>query len=131
MKRGGAYYSTVATQLLTAHYNNLNEIHVLNVPHGGAVPGWPRDWVLEMPCRVGRAGIQPLVTEPLPPVCFGLLAQVKAFEILAVEAAVHGDRNAAYQALLAHPLGPSADRVQTVLEDMLETHRAHLPNFWA
>ena len=56
MKRGGAYYSTVATQLLNAHYNDLGETHVVNVRQGGAVPGWPADWVLEMPCRVDRAG---------------------------------------------------------------------------
>ncbi len=130
MKRGGAYYSTVATQLLNAHYNDLRETHILNVRHGGAVAGWPADWVLEMPCRVGAAGIHPLPAQPLPLVCFGLLAQVKAFEILTVEAAVNGDRNAAYQALLAHPLGPSADRVQAVLDDLLETHKAHLPQFW-
>jgi 6-phospho-beta-glucosidase len=55
---------------------------------------------------------------------------VKAYELLAVEAAVHGDRDAAYAALLAHPLGPSADRVQAVLDDMLETNRPHLPQFW-
>ena len=131
MKRGGAYYSTVATQLLNAHYNDLGETHVVNVRHNGAVPGWPSDWVLEMPCRVDRAGIYPLPAEPLPLVCFGLLAQVKVYELLTVEAAVHGDRNAAYQALLAHPLGPSADQVQAVLDDLLETHRAHLPQFWS
>jgi len=130
MKRGGAYYSTVATQLLNAHYNDLGEIHIVNVRHGGAVPGWPEDWVLEMGCRVDGAGIHPLPVEPLPPVCFGLLAHVKAYELLAVEAAVHGDRDVAYQALLAHPLGPSAEHVQAVLDDMLETHRAHLPQFW-
>jgi 6-phospho-beta-glucosidase len=66
----------------------------------------------------------------LPPVCFGLLAQVKAYELLTAEAAVHGDRDAAYQALLAHPLGPQADQVQVVLDDLLETHRAYLPQFW-
>jgi 6-phospho-beta-glucosidase len=130
MKRGGAYYSTVATQLLNAHYNNLGETHVVNMRHNGAVPGWPPDWVLEMPCRVDRSGIHPLPAEPLPPVCFGLLAQVKAFELLTVEAAVHGDPNTAYQALLAHPLGPSADKVQTVLDDLLETNREYLPHFW-
>jgi 6-phospho-beta-glucosidase len=130
MQRGGKYYSTIATQLLTAHYNDLGETHVVNVRHNGAVSGWPEDWVLEMPCRVERAGIQPLPAEPLPPVCFGLLAHVKAYEILTVEAAVHGDRNAAYQALLAHPLGPAGDQVQAVLDDMLETHQAHLPQFW-
>jgi 6-phospho-beta-glucosidase len=131
MKRGGSYYSTVATQLLNAHYNDLGETHVVNVRHRGAVPGWPEDWVLEMPCRVGRSGIQPLPAVPLPPVCFGLLAQVKSYELLAVEAAVHGDRDAAYQALLAHPLGPPADQIQNVLNDLLETNRAYLPQFWA
>ncbi len=130
MKRGGAYYSTVATQLLNAHYNDLGETHVVNTRHGGAVPGWPADWVLEMPCRVDRKGIHPLPAEPLPLVCFGLLAQVKAYEQLTVEAAVHGDRHAAYQALLAHPLGPSADQVQAVLDDLLETHKAYLPQFY-
>jgi len=130
MKRGGAYYSTVATELLNAHYNNLGETHVVNVRHGGAVKGWPEDWVLEMPCKVDRSGIHPLPAEPLPPACFGLLARVKAYELLTVEAAVHGDRNAAYQALITNPLGPTVDKAQAVLDDLLETHKAHLPQFF-
>jgi 6-phospho-beta-glucosidase len=129
LERGGAYYSTVATQLLNAHHNDLGETHVVNVKHDGAVPGWPEDWVLEMPCRVDGDGVHPLPAEPLPPVCFGLLAQVKMYELLTVEAAVNGDRQAAHKALLAHPLGPSADRVEDVLDDLLETHRTHLPQF--
>jgi 6-phospho-beta-glucosidase len=130
MKRGGAYYSTVATQLLNAHYNDLGETHIVNLRNDGAVRDWPADWVLEMPATVRRSGIRPIPTEPLPPACFGLIAQVKAYELLTVEAAVHGDREAAYQALLAHPLGPTADKVQAVLDDLLETHREHLPQFW-
>ena len=130
MKRGGAYYSTLATQLLDAHYNDLNQVHVVNVRHNGAVPEWPLDWVLEMPCRVGAAGIEPLPAQPLPPVCAGLVAQIKAYELLTVEAAVNGDRNAAYQALIAHPLGPAVEDTPAVLEDMLQTNRAYLPKFW-
>jgi len=130
MQRGGAYYSTMATQLLNAHYNDLGETHVVNLAHRGAVAGWPPDWVLEMPARVSRSGIEPLLSEPLPQVCYGLIVQVKTYELLTVEAAVDGDRQAAYQALLAHPLGPPADRVQDVLEDMLATNRAYLPQFW-
>ncbi len=109
MKRGGAYYSTLATQLINSHYNDLGQIHVVNTRNNGAVPEWPADWVLELPASVDRQGIHPLPAEPLPPACFGLIAQVKMFELLTVEAAVHGDRNALYQALLTHPLGPSAD----------------------
>jgi 6-phospho-beta-glucosidase len=130
MKRGGAYYSTAAAQLLNAHYNDLGETHVVNTRHAGAVSGWPRDWVLELPCRVDRSGIHPQPADPLPPVCFGLLASVKSYELLTVEAAVRGDRDAAYQALLAHPLGPPADRVQAVLDDLLETNRHYLPQFF-
>ncbi len=130
MERGGAYYSTVATQLLNAHYNDLGETHIVNVRHGGAVPGWPADWVLELPSRVDRAGLHPLPADPLPSACFGLIAQIKMYEQLTVEAAVHGDREAAYQALLAHPLGPPADKIELVLDDLLRTHRAHLPLFW-
>ncbi len=130
MKRGGAYYSTVATQLLNAHYNDLGETHIVNIKNNGAVAEWPADWVLEMPAMVKKSGITPIPAEPLPPAQFGLIAAVKAYELLTVEAAVHGDRDAAYQALMVHPIGPKGDKVQAVLDDMLETHREHLPQFW-
>jgi len=128
--RGGAYYSTVAAQLLNAHYNDLDEEHVLNTRHSGAVPGYPPDWVMELPCKVDRTGIHPIPAAPLPQACFDLLLAVKTYELLTVEAAVHGDRAAARQALLVHPLGPEEDAVDTVLEDLLQTHRAHLPQFF-
>ena len=130
MKRGGAYYSTVATQLLNAHYNDLGETHVVNTRNNGAVKEWPADWVLEIPSTVKKSGITPIPTEPLPQSQFGLISAVKAYELLTVEAAVHGDRDAAYQALLVHPLGPKADKVQAALDDMLETHKEYLPQFW-
>jgi 6-phospho-beta-glucosidase len=129
MKRGGAYYSTLATQLIDSHHNNLGQIHVVNTRNDGAVKDYPADWVLELPARVDSAGIHPLPADPLPPACFGLVAQVKMYELLTVEAALHGDRNALYQALLAHPLGPSADKVQEVLDDMLITNQQWLPQF--
>jgi len=129
MKRGGAHYSIVATQLLDAHYNDLDETQILNVPHNGAISGYPGDWVLEMPCKVNRNGVKPIKADPLPSACNGLLASVKNYELLTVKAAVYGDRDVAYQALLAHPLGPSADKVEAVLQDLLKTNRGYLPQF--
>ncbi|TLN00942.1 6-phospho-beta-glucosidase, partial [bacterium] len=130
MKRGGAYYSTVATQLLNAHYNDLGETHVVNARHYGAIKGWPEDWVLEMPCRVDRTGAHPIPAEPLPETCFGLIAQVKSYEILTAQAAVSGDRDLLYQAVLSHPLGPDADQIEGLIEDLLVTNRQYLPQFW-
>ena len=129
MKRGGAQYSTVATQLLDAHYNDLDAVQILNVPHNGAIPGYPKDWVLEMPCKVNKKGVTPIKADPLPSSFYGLLASIKNYELLTVKAAVHGDRNAAYRALLAHPLGPPVDQVEAVLLDMLHTNRDYLPQF--
>lgn len=129
MKRGGAYYSTLATQLINSHHNDLGQVHVVNVRNNGAVKEWPEDWVLELPAKVDKHGVHPLPAAPLPPACFGLIAQVKMYELLTVEAAVHGDKNAMYQALLANPLGPSADKIQEVMEDMLETNKQWLPQF--
>jgi len=54
---------------------------------------------------------------------------VKAYEILTAEAAVTGNRNAARQALLVHPLGPEADQVGDVLEDLIRTNKPYLPQF--
>jgi 6-phospho-beta-glucosidase len=130
MKRGGAYYSTLATQLIDSHFNNLGQIHTVNVQNNGAVKDWPEHWVLEIPARVDQTGIHPLEANALPEACFGLIAAVKMYELLTVQAAVFGDRNAATQALLAHPLGPIADKIQNVLEDMLETNRPWLPKFF-
>ncbi len=130
MKRGGAYYSTLATQLIDSHYNDLGQVHVVNTRNNGAVEGWPADWVVELPAKVDAKGIHPLPAKPLPPACFALVAAVKMFELLTVEAAVKGDRGAAYQALLANPIGPKADKVEAVLDDLLETNRQWLPQFF-
>ena len=130
MKRGGAYYSTLATRVINSHFNNLGQTEIVNVRHNGAVPGWPADWVLELPCRIDRAGIHPLAAEPLPPVCFGLLAQVKSYEQLTVQAAISGDRRLLYEALLAHPLGPKMPQISAVMEDLLQTHKKYLPQFF-
>ncbi|MCZ7542447.1 MAG: 6-phospho-beta-glucosidase [Anaerolineae bacterium] len=128
-KRGGAYYSTAAAALMEAIHNDRDEVHVVNVRHGGAVAGWPADWVLELPCRIDREGAHPIPTEPLPPQCAGLLHQVKSYELLTVEAAVTGDRDTAIMALLANPLGPDLDHVEAVLDDLLRVHAAYLPQF--
>lgn len=129
MKRGGAYYSTLATQLIVSHHNDLGQVHTVNTRNNGAVSEYPADWVLEMPAKVDKNGIHPLPAKALPLACYSSVAAVKMYELLTVEAAVHGDRKAAYEALLAHPLGPSADKIQTVLDDILETNRQWLPQF--
>ena len=129
MLRGGAHYSTAAAHLIDALHNDTGQIHVVNTRHGGAVPGWPADWVCELPCRVDRQGVHPLPAAPLHTLADGLVQAVKAYELLAVEAAVSGSRAAALAALVAHPLGPDGDRAPALWDDLLATNVRFLPQF--
>ncbi len=129
MLRGGAYYSTAACQLIDSLHNDRGDVHVVNTRHLGAVPAWPGDWVCELPCRVDSGGLHPLPAEPLPTLADGLVHAVKAYELLAAQAAATGDRGAAVQALVAHPLGPGADRAPALLEELLRINAAYLPQF--
>jgi 6-phospho-beta-glucosidase len=54
---------------------------------------------------------------------------VAAYEALAAEAAVTGDRGTAFRALLAHPLVGQADLAARLLDDLLAANRPHLPRF--
>jgi alpha-galactosidase/6-phospho-beta-glucosidase family protein len=50
--------------------------------------------------------------------------------MLTARAAVSGDRGLLYQALLTHPLGPEGDQVEAVMEDLLQTNKKYLSNFF-
>ncbi|MBN1231412.1 MAG: 6-phospho-beta-glucosidase [Anaerolineales bacterium] len=127
MERGGAYYSTLAAKVINSHFNDLGEIHEVNVRNEGAVRDWPADWVLEIPCRINRSGISPLVTDPLPDVSYGLLTAVISYERLTVNAVLENSYQAAKQALLVHPLGPDIPKIQELLDEMIEINKEFFP----
>jgi len=87
------------------------------------------DDVVEVPARVGREGASALPQQPVAPELLGLMQHVSAYERLAVQAAVSGDRALVHKALLAHPL-VAQDAVSAELVDrLLEADARHLPQF--
>jgi 6-phospho-beta-glucosidase len=129
-QRGGAYYSEVAVQLMDAMYNNTNNVQTVNVRNGGVLPFLPDDAAIEVNCVVGRNGARPVqVTSSVGAGIRGLLQVVKAYEELTIEAAVHGDRLAALQALAIHPLIPSVSVAKQLLDDILAANIEFLPQF--
>lgn len=128
-KRGGAYYSDVALNTISAMINNRPHLEVLNVPNRGAVPGIGADSVVEVSCTVDARGPHPMAQKPLPAEILGLVQHVKAYEELTVEAAVTGDVQKAFFALLNHPLVPDADSARAILADILAANADFLPQF--
>lgn len=128
-KRGGAYYSDVALSAISAILRNAPVDEVLNVRNNGAVPGLDPDVVVEVSSMVDGRGPHPIAQKRLPTEVLGLVQQVKAYEMLTVQAAVGGDIEAAFFALLNHPLVPGADAAMAILKDILETNAGYLPQF--
>ncbi|NAW58206.1 MULTISPECIES: 6-phospho-beta-glucosidase [unclassified Vibrio] len=128
-ERGGAYYSDASLNLVDAIYNNRNTIHVVNVLNNGAIKGLANDAVIECSAVVGNWGAKPLAVGELSPKISGLLHQVKAYEQLAIEAAVHGDYDQALMALANNPLVPDIQRAKLILNDILDVNASYLPQF--
>jgi 6-phospho-beta-glucosidase len=60
----------------------------------------------------------------------GLVQHAKAYERLAVDAAISGDRRTALRALLSNPLVSEWDVALPLLDALLEANRAHLSRFF-
>lgn len=128
-KRGGAFYSEAAVDLLASLYSSEQSVHVLNVRNNGIVAGLADDDVIETRCLVSADGIVPLPQAPVPPLMLGPVQHVSAYERIAEQAARSGDADDIRRALLAHPLVGQWDVVEGLLPRLLETSAAYLPRF--
>lgn len=129
-KRGGGGYSEVAMNFVNAVYNNVDTEMVVNVQNKGAVPFLPDDGVVEINCLVNKRGMAPIHKSYIPAPCWGLISEVKNYEMLAVEAAVEGNVTKMKQALLAHPLVREYSVVEKLVPDLLKGSKEFLPQFF-
>ena len=119
-----------AASIIAGIVNDLRSYEVtVNVANNGALPGLP-DWaVVEVPGVVSASGVTPLRVPALPPAITATLNQQAAIQNRVVEAAVHGDRHAALQALLLDPLNPGYATAEKMLDELLRVHADALPQF--
>ena len=103
-ERGGAFYSDAAAALVASLHAGTGDVQVVNLRNDGAIANLPDDAVVEISATIDREGAHPIATEALAPAMHGLVAHAKAYELLAIDAAISGSRVAALQALMANPL---------------------------
>lgn len=129
-KRGGAHYSTAAFHLISAMHNDTGNRQIVCCRNNGAVPTFDKNASVEIPAVIDKNGAT-AVAQPAPDDSIrGLMQAVKAYESLTVEAAVTGDRETAFQAMLAHPLMPGATDSKALLDELLEINRQYVnPKF--
>jgi 6-phospho-beta-glucosidase len=128
--RGGAWYSEAAARLLASLHDGAGDVQVVDVRNGDAIPDLGPDDVVEIPSRIDRDGAHPIRQQPMQPAMRDLVREVKAFERLAIRAALSGERDDVRVALEAHPLvGPRIGAVDPLLDALLAANREHLPRF--
>lgn len=126
MKRGGAYYSDSAAELMADIASDANTVHIVNAKQNGAVPGMDADAVMEIPCTINSKGATPIATTAMRPDIHALVNTVKDFELLTIQAAVNGDTEAAIRALIANPLGPDLSVAPKLWKRLKEEHKGLL-----
>ncbi|MFF4340205.1 6-phospho-beta-glucosidase [Kitasatospora sp. NPDC001540] len=130
-KRGGAFYSEAAVQLIASLLgtDGRTTVQVVNTRNDGVLPFLPDDAVIEVPAEVDATGVRPLPQRPVEPLYAGLIAHVTAYEHLALDAALHGGRDRVFDALLAHPLVGQIELADQLTDRLLAHNRDHLS--WA
>lgn len=129
-KRGGAFYSDSACNLINSIYNDKGDIQVVNTVNHGAIHNFKDHEIVEVSCKITKAGPVPVAVGEMPAAVNGLMQQIKSFEIAGSAAAVSGEYNQALMALMINPLVASQDTAKAVLDELLEAHKEYLPQFF-
>ncbi|GHJ98914.1 6-phospho-beta-glucosidase [Streptomyces sp. Y2F8-2] len=129
-RRGGAYYSEAAVDLAAALLGGSGSPYqVVNAYNHGTLPFLPDDAVIEVQAAVGPHGPAPLPVPAVDPLYAGLMANVTAYEELALDAALRGGRDRVFRALLSHPLIGQYDHADALTDRLIAHNREHLA--WA
>ncbi|WP_406445334.1 6-phospho-beta-glucosidase [Streptomyces sp. NBC_01613] len=129
-KRGGAYYSEAAVDLAASLLGaGGSPYQVVNTYNRGTLPFLPDDAVIEVQSAVGPKGALPLSVPTVDPLYAGLMANVTAYEDLALEAALRGGRDRVFRALLSHPLVGQYEYADALTDRLIAHNREHLA--WA
>ncbi|MDT0569878.1 6-phospho-beta-glucosidase [Streptomyces sp. DSM 3412] len=129
-RRGGAFYSEAAVDLAASLLGDGGSPYqVVNTVNGSTLPFLPSDAVIEVQAAVGPDGAEPLPVPTVDPLYAGLMANVTAYEDLALDAALRGGRDRVFRALLSHPLIGQYEYAETLTDRLLAHNREHLA--WA
>jgi alpha-galactosidase len=110
-------------------YNRDIYMHQLNLPNNGLIPNLPSDAIVEVPGMASAMGVRGFNMEPLPAGIAEMCRRELAYSSMVVDAAYHGDKELALQALLLDPMMNDIDRAKAILDEFLVEFAEYLPQF--
>lgn len=118
-----------AVTIISAMLHNRKQLIESAVIHNRQViPNLPANAAVEVPVVADIAGIHPVSLGPLPDgVAKAMTIQVQVQQ-MAVEAAMHGSKELALQALLLDPVVNSEDAARGLLDELWEVNKPYIRN---
>lgn len=103
----------------------------LNIPNTGQCLDLPLDVVVESICTVDDEGVRGRDQLSLPPVLAEFLRRVATSQEMTVDAALSGDRDRVFEAMLADPLAGRMDysELADMTDEMLQATAQWLPQY--
>ena len=103
-----------------------------NVINNGIISNLPKDACVEVSCMVDSTGIRPTYVGALPTQLAAMNASNIYPQLLTIEAAVTGKKEAIYQAAMMDPLTGaqlSTDEIVAMCDDLIAAHGSWLPQY--
>ncbi len=130
-----AYYENVpgeSEQLLEIIHSlqrDERKVFSVNMPNEGQASYLTKDAIVECNAAAVGGGFAPLIADELPPALVTKLqSKISAIEIT-VDAALQGSRDLMLEALLADGAVGDPDMARSLRDDLIDAHRAFLPQF--
>jgi len=120
------------SRIMEAMETNVPAVIAGNVPNTGLITNLPDGCCVEVPCLVNASGIQPTFVGNLPLQLAALNRTNINVQSLIVEAALAGDRDAVYHAVMLDPLTAAVctlPQIHAMVTEMLDAQAQWLPQF--
>ena len=117
--------------LIDSRLRNKPRLYPLNIGNVGQCPDMAHDVVVEAMCTVDGDGIHADAPVYAPALLGEYLRRVSASQELVVEAALSGDRQLVFEAMLADPLASRIDydALWAMTNEMIDATARWLPQF--
>lgn len=123
IKPGRGVHASYIVDLASAIINNTNEIFLIITKNKGVIPNVDENMMVEVACRVGANGVEPLALDPIPTFYKGMMENQYAYEKLTVDGLFERDKTKLLQALALNRTVTDTDTAKAILDDLIEANK--------
>lgn len=113
--------------LATSIANNNNDIFLCITENTGIISNCTEGMMVEVPCRVGSNGVEPLNVGEIPTFHKGLMENQYAYEKLTVDACLEGNYKYAWQALTLNRCVNDTQTAKQLLDEYIIANKGYWP----